>query len=703
MGGSTSKLTALAVFLDYLLPAQRRAAADTQAGPAAKAGAQAKQQQGQQQPQGAEKQAAAPSKPAAATDAAAGAAEDKTAAEPPMPAAAARAAAIAAFPAPSRMAILRAAARLSTGTSVASLAGLEAALVASFKAPSFAALGLPGTSLLAAAASDPGLMAALHGCPEAAGHEAEVGADEGGRGCVSTPLGLGGAPPLRDVLALAAAALRALGPQVAGPALAQLGSEADSGTGGTGGAGGYSSAAGGGGGLPFGASGSGREVAAHHPHPPPLSLTGAGDGGQGPAGAASGTAACTATPGADALGLTLLAVASCLCRQYGVARVESLGYGGARRLLALCAADPALLQAQQGPASAIALAVTPTAPAPAAPTAVASGPSGGFEAAGPAGINRHALGGSAGAPDSTSVIQQRALAALASAPELSDLHFATQWQAAFEPSMGRLEDFLSWVQGTGAPASSSFEHPGVLLHQGGMHHTMGDADPQGQGQGQGRTAWGGAPSSGAAGVAALALAPRSALGVLELPHGRLVKVRAGVRVEDFVDAAVRGDARAAACCLLSLVAAAGGLELAPLSLLAAHAEECLQAMGGAGGRAAAGAGAFSRAAAVAAAAPGQAFPGAAASAAAGAAVPVGGGSTGAEQAGSGGGGSGSGSSVGRGGPRPRAVGFVLRCLAHLPLPLMAPLGSRLLLEPLAKVRHALLFLVVSWGGVWGAQ
>lgn len=83
------------------------------------------------------------------------------------------------------------------------------------------------------------------------------------------------------------------------------------------------------------------------------------------------------------------------------------------------------------------------------------------------------------------------------------------------------------------------------------------------------------------------------------------------------------DARGAACCALSLVSAAGGLGRAPLVLAASHTEACLQSLLA---------------------------------------------SKGGQQAGA-----------------AAAAYFVLRVLVHIPVPLTAPLGSRLLLDPLSRV------------------
>jgi hypothetical protein len=164
-----------------------------------------------------------------------------------------------------------------------------------------------------------------------------------------------------------------------------------------------------------------------------------------------------------------------VCQQFGVRHVEDLGHGSLTRLVQL-GIEAARSAAHRAVPCALALSVGPRS------SAMSDGTTGLPNGTGP---------GTVSAGYGGEVSRASALSALASAPPLADLHHWCQWGPVFEPTLGRLEDFLK-AEGT------------------------------------------------AAGVLALSLprgpAASSAGPVLELPCGRLIKLPAESSVELYVEA-----------------------------------------------------------------------------------------------------------------------------------------------------------------------
>jgi hypothetical protein len=170
-----------------------------------------------------------------------------------------------------------------------------------------------------------------------------------------------------------------------------------------------------------------------------------------------------------------LALGHAVCQQFGVHRVEDLGHGSLTRLLQM-GMEAAHSSAHRAVPCALALSVGPQASAVSDGTTV-------LPEANPPGPVSAGYGGE--------VSRSSALAALASAPPLVDLHQWCQWRAVFEPTLGRLEDFLQ----SEGPAA------GVLAM----------SLPRG-------------PAASSAGP------------VLELPYGRLIKLPAESSLELYVEA-----------------------------------------------------------------------------------------------------------------------------------------------------------------------
>jgi hypothetical protein len=113
----------------------------------------------------------------------------------------------------------------------------------------------------------------------------------------------------------------------------------------------------------------------------------------------------------------LQAVSAALCSHYAVARVELLGHGGAAALLSACRQHSVVPCHAVRATAALAAGAAPGAPAAGAAELAAAWGGQGPEAA--------------------------ALAALRAAPELCDLSLWCQWEAAFQPALGPLEQFLA--------------------------------------------------------------------------------------------------------------------------------------------------------------------------------------------------------------------------------------------------------------------